>query len=100
MIVLLSEIFEFNLQPTLGLCEIWEMTDCLLGTEAKFITKSRSLVPLPGRITSAETKAWMCTAADCFNVEIQLHKTFVGCSLFVLSNVVWEFCSKFWEHIF
>jgi hypothetical protein len=28
----------------------------------------------PGRITSAETKAWICTADDCFNVLPQLHK--------------------------
>ena len=46
------------------------------GTEAKFITKSRSLELLPGRITSAEYKAWICTADDCFNVPPQLHKTF------------------------
>jgi len=29
-----------------------------------------------GRIPSAETKAWICTADDCFNVMPQLHKTF------------------------
>ena len=38
------------------------------GTEAKFITKSRSLELLPNRITSAEYKAWICTADDCTSV--------------------------------
>jgi hypothetical protein len=37
-------------------------------TEAKFITKSRCLELLPGRIPSAEYKAWICTADDCFNM--------------------------------
>ena len=45
------------------------------GTEAKFINKNRSLELQPNRITSAEYKAWICTADDCFNVEPQLHKT-------------------------
>ena len=58
------------------LCAVGELTNCLPGTEAKFITKSRSLELLPGRITSAETKAWICTADDCYNVMPQLHKTF------------------------
>ena len=57
------------------------------GTEAKFITKSRSLELLPNRIASAETKAWICTADDCFNVEPQLHKTFCWLLYFYLSPV-------------
>lgn len=64
------------------LCAVGELTNCLPGTEAKFITKSRSLELLPNRITSAETKAWICTADDCFNVEPQLHKTFCYVPLF------------------
>ena len=66
----------------LRLCAVGELTNCLPTTEAKFITKSRSLELLPSRITSAETKAWICTADDCFNVMPQLHKTFcwlLGC---------------------
>jgi hypothetical protein len=58
------------------LCAVGELTNCPPGTEAKFITKSRSLELLPNRIPSAETKAWICTADDCFNVMPQLHKTF------------------------
>ena len=50
------------------LCAVGELTNCPPGTEAKFITKSRSLELLPGRITSAEYKAWICTADDCFKV--------------------------------
>ena len=64
------------------LCAVGELTNCLPGTKAKFITKSRSLELLLGRIPSAETKAWICTADDCFNVMPQLHKTF--CYAFVL----------------
>jgi hypothetical protein len=44
-------------------------------TDADSETKSRSLELLPNRITSAETKAWICTADDCFNVMPQFHKT-------------------------
>ena len=58
------------------LCAVGELTNCPPGTEAKFITKSRSLELLPGRIPSAEYEAWICTADDCFNVMPQLHKTF------------------------
>ena len=57
------------------LLQVWNSFLVLPGTEAKFITKSRSLELLPGRIPSAETKAWICTADDCFNVPPQLHKT-------------------------
>ena len=59
-----------------------ELTNCPPGTEAKFITKSRCLELLPGRITSAEYKAGICIADDCCNVKPQLHKTF--CCAFVL----------------
>ena len=58
------------------LCAVGELTNCPPGTDAKFITKSRSLELLPNRIPSAETKARICTADDCFNVKPQLHKTF------------------------
>lgn len=57
------------------LCAVGELINCPPGTEAKFITKRRSLELLPGRITSAEYKAWICTADDCCNVMPQLHKT-------------------------
>jgi len=67
------------------LCAVGELTNCLPGTEAKLITKSRSLELLPGRIPSAETKAWICTADDCFNVPPQLHKTFCCQQLFFQS---------------
>jgi hypothetical protein len=30
---------------------------------------------MTGRIPSAETKAWICTADDCFNVQPQLQQT-------------------------
>ena len=68
--------FGNNCSQRSRLCAVGELTNCPPGTEAKFITKSRSLELLPGRITSAETKAWICTADDCFNVMPQLHKTF------------------------
>ena len=54
------------------LCAVGELTNCLPGTEAKFITKSRSLELMTGRIPSAEYKAWICTAADCSSVKPQL----------------------------
>ena len=73
------------------LCEVGELTNCPPGTEAKFMTKSRSLKLLPNRITSAETKARICTAADCFNVEPQLHKTFC-CLLALLVSHCLYFC--------
>jgi hypothetical protein len=50
-----------------ALCS-WKLTSCLPATEAKFITKSRSLELLPNRITFAEYKALICTAGDCFNI--------------------------------
>ena len=43
------------------LCVVGELTNCPNGTEAKFITKCRSLELLPGRITFDETKAWIGT---------------------------------------
>ena len=58
------------------LCAVGELTNCPPGTEVKFITKSRSLKLLPGRIPSAGYKAWICTAADWASVKPQLHKTF------------------------
>jgi hypothetical protein len=51
-----------------GFVAVGELTNGPPGTEAKFITKSRSLELLPGRITSAEYEAWICTADECFNV--------------------------------
>ncbi len=57
------------------LCAVGELTNCLPGTEAKFIIKCSLLLLMPNRIPSAEYEAWICTADDCFNVEPQLHKT-------------------------
>jgi len=60
------------------LCAVGELTNCPPGTEAKFITKSRSLELMPSRITSAETKAWICTADDCTSVCPNCTKPLVG----------------------
>jgi hypothetical protein len=54
----------------LRLCATGELINCLPGTEAKFITKSRSLELLPNRITSAEYIAWICTADDAGMIEL------------------------------
>ncbi len=58
-----------------GFVQVGELINCLPGTAAKFITKRRSLELLPNRITSAEYKAGICTADDCFNLMPQLHET-------------------------
>lgn len=55
---------------------------------------------MPGSIPSAETKAWICTADDCFNVEPQLHKTFCCKQLLnscFLKNTFsnWSYCIHF-----
>ena len=44
---------------------------CLAFDEDKYFE------PMFGDVGQAGIKAWMCTAAHCFNVELQLHKTFV-----------------------
>jgi|GEM_PF-6017757 len=54
---------------------VGDLTNCPPGTEAKFITKGRSLELQSNRIMSAESKAPKCTAGDCFKVMPQLHKT-------------------------
>ena len=59
-----------------GFCAFGKFTNCLPETEAKFITKSRRLELLPGRITSAEYKAGICTADDCLNVSPNCTKPF------------------------
>ena len=55
------------------ICAVGELTNwppvIPIASGTKFITKSRSLELLPSRTTSAEYKAWICTADDCFNVE-------------------------------
>ena len=53
---------------------IGELNNCLPGTEANFITKSRSLELLPCRFPFVEYEAWICTAVDCFKVRPPIHK--------------------------
>ena len=51
-----------------------------------FLTKSRSLEQLTGRIPTAEKIALMCTADDCFNVKPQFEKSDVVCSCLFFVN--------------
>lgn len=57
-----------------GFVQLGELTNSLPGTAAKFIIKCTLLLLMLNRIPSAETKAWICTADDCFNVEPQLQQ--------------------------
>jgi hypothetical protein len=63
----------FNLQLTLG--AVGELINCPPETEAKFITKSRSLELLPYRIKSAGYEVWMCTADDAEAIELFIQTT-------------------------
>jgi hypothetical protein len=44
---------------------------------------------------SAETKAWICTADDCCNVEPQLHKTFCCAFAILVHNCYKAFVIAF-----
>jgi len=67
-----------------ALCS-WGVIQLSAGTKGKFITKSRSLKLLPGRIPSARHKAEIYTADDCTSVRPPLQKTF--CCAFTLFEV-------------
>ncbi len=60
--ICVNRVVQYAYCQSSGLCAVGELTNCLPGTEAKLMTKSRSLELLLNRIPSAEYKAWICTA--------------------------------------